>query len=249
MGSYGAMAYVYDRLMQHVDYAKWARGLETVWKKIGPLPKTVLDAGCGTGSVLLSLAEKNYQVYGVDNSPDMLSICQDKLFEKELDAVLLEMDIRHLKFPLKVDAAICLCDTLNYFLKEEDLVCSFHSVRRALKSGGTFIFDMRTPHYYRDVLSANQWVQEEEDTLLIWDNDFSADPIISIALTFFVRQKNGLYERFEEVHRQRCYEIDHIQELAQAAGLKILQVSSDFKGTPLNQETDERVYFVTSSAM
>jgi SAM-dependent methyltransferase len=137
--TYQAMAAVYDRLMLHVNYEKWVDGLEFQWKRLGKNPRTVLDAGCGTGSVLLPLAGRGYQVYGIDNSGDMLAVCRDKLLSRSLSAVLLEMDIRKVRLPEQVDTAICLCDTLNYLVKENDLLKCFKSIFSVLKPGGSFV--------------------------------------------------------------------------------------------------------------
>lgn len=120
MAVYQSMADVYDRLMAHVDYAAWVDGLAAAWRQLDSQPETVLDLGCGTGSVLLRLAQKDYTVYGIDNAPDMLAVCQDKLSETGLTAALWEMDIRNLRLPETADAAVCLCDTLNYLGSEKD---------------------------------------------------------------------------------------------------------------------------------
>lgn len=133
--TYQAMAKVYDQLMLHVDYDKWADGLEYQWRKQGIMPSQVLDAGCGTGSVLLPLAKRKYQMVGIDLSSEMLSVCQDKLLQENLSAILMEMDIRQIELPEKTDAVVCLCDTLNYMTKESDLERCFNGVSRVLNPG------------------------------------------------------------------------------------------------------------------
>ncbi|MDD2498223.1 MAG: class I SAM-dependent methyltransferase [Desulfitobacteriaceae bacterium] len=244
MTSYQDIAHVYDRLMGHVDYRSWVSGLERVWREMGSTPLNVVDAGCGTGSVLVNLAKK-FHVWGIDTSPEMLSICQDKLYEEGLQAVLLEMDIRNITLPIQVDTVICLCDTLNYLLEEEELLKSFQSMFNVLIPGGSLIFDMRTPHYYRDVLGDNQWVQQEDDdVILIWENDFSQTPIMDIDLTFFVKEKSNIFRRFSETHRQRCYEIDHVEELVKSAGFKLKKISGNLSGVQFDPEAHERVYFI-----
>lgn len=242
--TYQAMAKVYDQLMLHVDYDKWVDGLEYQWRKQDAMPQRVLDAGCGTGSVLLPLAKRKYQMVGIDLSPEMLSVCQDKLFQENLSAILMEMDIRQIKLPEKTDAVVCLCDTLNYLTKEKDLEQCFKSVHRALNQGGCFIFDMHTPYYYHDVLADSQWVEQEEDVVLIWENDFSQKPIIDIDLTFFVKQKNGLFRKYVEEHQQRCYQIELVKELVEKSGLTIKYVGSDLFGRQLDLTQDERMYFL-----
>jgi len=245
MSTYQAMAQVYDRLMRHVDYNKWIDGLEYRWKLLGKTPKTVLDAGCGTGSILLPLAKRGYQVYGIDNSSEMLAVCQEKLFENNLSAALMEMDIRQVMLPEKIDAAICLCDTLNYLTEASDLERCLKSIFYVLKPGGSFIFDMRTPHYYEHILADNQWVEKEEDVVLIWENDFSQSPIMNIELTFFVRQdrKNYLYRMHVEEHQQNCYQAENVKEIVAKVGFDLKYLGSDLFGRSLVLSRDERMYF------
>ncbi|MEL7564679.1 MAG: class I SAM-dependent methyltransferase [Dehalobacterium sp.] len=242
--TYQAIASVYDQLMLHVDYDKWVDGLEYQWKTLGITPCRVLDAGCGTGSVLLPLTERKYQMYGIDKSADMLAVCQDKLLERNLSAILMEMDIRQIKLPEKVDGVVCLCDTLNYLTKEKELGLCFKSVYRALNPGGSFIFDMHTPHYYEDILADNQWVQHEDEVVLIWENDFSQKPIIDIGLTFFVKQKNGLFRKHVEEHQQNCYQVETVKELIEKMGFMLKYMGSDLFGRALDLSKDERMYFV-----
>ncbi|GAA4997344.1 class I SAM-dependent methyltransferase [Actinopolymorpha pittospori] len=47
-------------------------------------PKTILDVGCGSGFVALSLAELGHQVVGLDISPEMLRVCRAAADAREL---------------------------------------------------------------------------------------------------------------------------------------------------------------------
>lgn len=80
--------------------------------------------------------------------------------------------------------------------------------------------------------------------VLIWENDFSEKPIIDIDLTFFVKQKNGLYKKHVEEHQQKCYQIEPIKELAEKSGLFIKYVGADLFGRQLDLSQDERMYFM-----
>ncbi len=81
--------------------------------------------------------------------------------------------------------------------------------------------------------------------VLIWENDYSASPIINIDLTFFEKQKNGMYRRYMEEHRQRCYPIEMVKELVEKTGFVLKQLKADLFDSPLDPSHDERMYFVT----
>ena len=50
----------------------------------------VLDVGCGTGRLLLDYHQQNIDIDGVDNSPEMLAICQQKADQLGLQPKLYE---------------------------------------------------------------------------------------------------------------------------------------------------------------
>jgi SAM-dependent methyltransferase len=50
----------------------------------GAEPKTILDVGCGTGFIALSLAELGHHVVGLDISPEMLRVCGAAADAREL---------------------------------------------------------------------------------------------------------------------------------------------------------------------
>ena len=74
MEAYTSFAEVYDTFMDNVPYEEWADYLEDRLKEYGIRDGLVLELGCGTGSMTELLAEKGYDMIGVDNSEDMLEI-------------------------------------------------------------------------------------------------------------------------------------------------------------------------------
>jgi len=78
----GLMAQAWDLLRG--DYSTWPD--RPFWRAVierqgGP----ALDVGCGTGRLLLDYLAAGLDVDGVDNSPEMLAICQEKAAEAGLD--------------------------------------------------------------------------------------------------------------------------------------------------------------------
>ena len=76
--SYTAFADYYDALTRNVEYEKRADYLCRLWDSLGHDPGITLDLACGTGSLTLALAQRGIDVYGVDGSPEMLSVAQQK---------------------------------------------------------------------------------------------------------------------------------------------------------------------------
>ena len=85
----------------------------------------VLDLGCGTGQMTVRLAQAGYDMIGVDQSPDMLEIAQER--KKGLDILYLMQDMREFELYGTVRAVISTCDSLNYMTTREDLLHAHES--------------------------------------------------------------------------------------------------------------------------
>ena len=63
-------------------------------------------------------------------------------------------------------------------------------------------------------------------------------------LTFFIKQKNGLYRRLEQFHTQRTYEIEDIISAAKEIGFKINKYFCDFELDNKDYENSDRIIFI-----
>ena len=77
MEIYNHFAYIYDVLMDDVDYSGWVDYIERILKIYGVKPARI-DLACGTGNITIMLKARGYDVIGIDQSEDMLSVAKDK---------------------------------------------------------------------------------------------------------------------------------------------------------------------------
>ena len=55
---YQAIAGLYDRIMDHVDYEAWAGYIDTLFTRFHPGVRSVLETACGTGSLAVLLISR-----------------------------------------------------------------------------------------------------------------------------------------------------------------------------------------------
>jgi len=243
MEQYSVLSKYYDALMSDVDYEKWADFYISCFEKYGTDVKKVVDIGCGTGSITVSLAKRGYDVTGVDISAEMLSLAAKKAELENVKIRYAEQDMSSLETGETADAVCCSLDGINYLLTTDKVRSCFFRVARTLSDGGLFIFDVNTIFKYKSILKSDAFVYEKKDLFLCWQSFYNEKSgICDYYLTFF-SEKNGKWLRFDEVQRQRSYSSRTIKKLLSDAGFEIIGTYSDTDFSPDGPDS-ERMFFV-----
>lgn len=244
MAVYENFATVYDTFMDNVPYEEWVDYIVRLLEYYNCNPKLVLDLGCGTGNITQLMANKGYDMIGVDNSLEMLLIAKEKAKKEDKDILYLEQDMREFELYGTVGAVISVCDSINYLLEEEDILQTFKLVNNYLDPKGLFIFDMNTSYKYREILGDNTFAENKDHCSYIWENYYYDDEMINeYKLTLFLEDEDDKYLKFEEEHFQKAYDISVIEKLLKEAGLELLDVYDAFT-MEKPKEDSERIYFV-----
>ncbi|OLO38912.1 SAM-dependent methyltransferase [Alkalihalophilus pseudofirmus] len=241
--NYEQFAYLYDHLMKDAPYDDWLTFTETKLQTYLPEGNELLDVGCGTGELLIRLTKKGYQTTGVDLSSEMLVVARDKLEANNLQVPLFEQDMRSLDGLGQFDAILTYCDSLNYLTSIEDVQVAFSSFHKSLKDKGLLILDVHSCYKMDQIFAGQLFADDEEEVSYIWkafEGEFPHS--IEHDLTFFVRNEDETYTRYEEFHQQRTYSIDEYKQCLEDAGFSVEEISADF-GNKVT-ETSERIFFV-----
>jgi 2-polyprenyl-3-methyl-5-hydroxy-6-metoxy-1,4-benzoquinol methylase len=135
-------AQYYDLLYSVKDYEAEANYVSSLIGKFGPGAKSMLDIGCGTGSHGLHFAQRGYDVTGVDLSPQMISLANQKKAEKGIKNISFEQgNILSLHLDRQFDVVVSLFHVMNYLTKTSDMAIGFVKALNHVRPGGLFIFD------------------------------------------------------------------------------------------------------------
>ncbi|MBQ7832084.1 MAG: class I SAM-dependent methyltransferase [Lachnospiraceae bacterium] len=204
----------------------------------------VLDLGCGTGTLTELLAQKGYDMIGVDYSQEMLNIAMNKKEASGLEILYLCQDMRELDLYSTIGTVISACDSVNYLLEEEDVVETFRLVNKFLYPGGVFIFDFNTVYKYEQVIGDTTIAENREDCSFIWDNFYHEEECINeYDLTIFVKEEGELFRKFTETHYQRGYTLEEMATFVKKAGMEFVKaIDADTHDAPT--DTSERIYII-----
>lgn len=135
----------YDMLYRHKDYAAECDLIERIFQTYGAGPiHNVLDLGCGTGNHALPLAQRGYEIVGVDRSESMLAHARRKAADLvgSEGVTFQQGDIRSIDLQRYFDAVLMMFAVLGYQLENADVLSVLRAARQHLRPGGLFIFDV-----------------------------------------------------------------------------------------------------------
>ena len=231
---YKYLSSCYDEFMQDVDYDAWAKKIAGY---IGNRKKGI-DCGCGSGLITMRLKKMGYDVIGTDLSTEMLERARENFRRENLNITLVRMDSENLVVGNKVDFITAVCDVVNYMKKPEKF---FVRAYNALADDGVLLFDISSKYKLTEIIGNNVFTDSTDNVAYIWSNLLSEKQNkVEMFLTFFVKNKDGSFDKEEENQIQYIYEVDDLVEKLRAAGFGKVEYFG-FEGKNVAQE--ERICF------
>ena len=142
----------YDRFAPFYDleFAEFADDLPLYRAFAAHRGGPILELGCGTGRLVVPLAEDGYAVTGVDLSPAMLALARAAVGRAGVDdhATLIEDDIRALVAlgQQRFGLVFCAINSFLHLATQEDQLAALRAAFAHLDDAGVLILDLFPPH-------------------------------------------------------------------------------------------------------
>ena len=234
MNHYDQFARFYDTVMG--DRSDVIKIISGAINRHNPAAKSLLELGCGTGSIMAGFADK-FELHGIDLSANMLQIAQHKLPQASLHQGTIAGFELHEQF----DVIICVFDTVNHLTDFSDWQKLLASAKKHLCSNGLFIFDMNTIERLQALTAIPSYVQNFDTG----SAQLVIEPVAANEVLWHVTIQEPGPDGVIQVYQDRAHE-------ASFPLIKVIsEVKSKFKiidsfDSDHNPPTDssDRVYFV-----
>ena len=222
-------AYYYNSFHKDKDYKTEAETVDKLLKTYNSGIRDIINFGCGTGKHDIELEKLGYCCRGIDLSPLMTDIAGKNAALHGSSVQFETADIRNYKSEKKYDAVISLFHVMSYQNTNADILNTFRSAKKALKSNtkGCFLFDA---WYGPGVLSDKPCVRvkeiEDEKNRLIriarpvlHDKENIADIDYEVLI---INKENHKVQTIHEVHRMRYFFRPELELLLNEAGFELM---------------------------
>ncbi len=200
MAAYERFAAFYDVVMD--DPGPRAARVDDAIARLHPEARTLLELGCGTGSILARLVT-SADLTGLDRSPEMLQIAAAKV----PGARLVEGDMASFDLGSRFDVIACVFDSVNHLLDVGSWASLFACVHAHLADGGLFVLDVNTVGELRRLGDEPPWVYDFDGGTAIIDVSVASDAAGLAVSDWDIRIFERISDARFELHHERIGEL------------------------------------------
>jgi SAM-dependent methyltransferase len=205
----------------------------------------VLELGCGTGRILLSLLHQGIAADGLDASVEMIDYAKKQILVQapQAQVTLFHANMRSFSLQRRYPLILAPFNALMHLHSDQELLECLTCVRAHLTPGGKFSFDLSNPlpQFLEDTggEEGQAWRRVTiRDISCIQLERHSYDPISRISSTCHIfSPENKNIPRFSATLRLRYYPPQEILGHLTQAGLELIARHGDFAGSMFRPES------------
>jgi SAM-dependent methyltransferase len=197
----------------------------------------VLDLCCGAGQISRILADRGFDVVGLDASASLVEFASKNAPNVHFEVA----DAKSFSSSDLFQAAISLNDSLNHLLRIEDLKSAFLNVYDCMAPGGIFMFDLNLAHKYETSWAGSFSIVEEDAVCAVVTTSDMQQRLARFDATVFLLAE-GLWTRKNIRLLQTWYPPDDVCAALVEVGFADVRLT-DRKGTHLTDGGIDKAFF------
>jgi SAM-dependent methyltransferase len=234
---FNAYSRYYDLLYSDKDYAGETDYIQALLAGCGITKGSLLEFGSGTGKHGALLAERGFQVHGIERSEEMVvQATQGRGFTCQ------QGDICNVEMGRRFDAVLSLFHVVSYQISNSNVQAVFARASEHLKPDGLFVFDFwYSPAVYAQhpVVRVKRMVDDTvEITRIAEPVSYPNENRVDVNYTIYARdRKSGAMHILSETHPMRHFSLPEIDLLAQVNGFTRIATEEFLTGEPATEYT------------
>ena len=203
---------------------------------------SVLDLGCGTGTLCCALAERGHRVTGVDPAAAMLAVARSKPYAERVEWV--ESSAQTYRSQRRFDLIVMTGHAFQVLLTDADATAVLETMHLHLKQRGRAAFETRNP--------SMDWVGEWRAKSRILSGG-------EITETLNITSVDGEFISFQTSYRLsdgtvttnstlRFPSREHVEALISRSGLLVRNVFGDWNAGPFEGGRSREMIFIAEIA-
>jgi SAM-dependent methyltransferase len=209
----------------------------------GGRPCSVLDLGCGTGTLCCTLAECGHRVTGVDPAAAMLAVARSKPHAEQVEWV--QSSAQSYKSHRRFDLIVMTGHVFQVLLTDTDALAVLETMRGHLKEHGRIAFETRNPR----VDWVGEWAARPPRML----------PGGQLLETLEITGKDGEFISFQTSYRfprvtlttsskLRFPSREQVEALIARSGLVVRDVFGEWNAGPFEAARSREIIFIAEIA-
>ncbi len=201
----------------------------------------VLELGCGTGRIIIPIAEAGIKVTGIDNSLHMLKIAKDKIAQRpqavQKNIELVHAQMQNFTLRRRFSLIICVFNTFMHIISKEEQLQVLKNVRQHLEKNGVFINETFIPSFaFREKNAQYKIIDRKKGIAFKKIEELRYNYNTQILCVNYIYQqinnKNATGDHYAYFFQLRYTLYPEMRELMLTSGLKIVDVFSDYNRKP-----------------
>lgn len=247
MSDYDLIAPFYD-----VEHAHFLEDLDLYRDYATLCSGPLLELACGSGRLLVPLAQEGYQLTGVDTSASMLGLARRALQEASVEeqVKLVQQDICALHLPQKFSLAFIALGSFAHLTSRKAQQQALAAIRAAIPTGGTFIVDISNAdarymeHLSGQLLVQGTWSMDDDSILTHMVSPASSETTHLLELTHFYdrHMQGGPINRTIITTYLYLFERGEMELLLEQAGFVVKDVYGDYDLSPALLESKRMIF-------
>jgi ubiquinone/menaquinone biosynthesis C-methylase UbiE len=225
-------------LWSHFLDRGWKRSRLTIQAILKILSKNgitggkLLDVACGNGRICIPIARRGFDVTGIDIGASYIEDARKRAIRNRVRAHFIHGDMRNLNRLLrgKYDAVLSVWTSIGYYDKKTDQRI-FRMISRHMRRNGLFLLLNTMSHeYLLNHYCQNLYDETDKYLVLHKGNEFDRFHSVNANKWVFYEKKGKDLLYLDELEmRLRIYSLSEIVEMAELAGLKLLEAYDNLR--------------------